>query len=89
MHYLDWEKHFENIRSSKHIENSIWAEKLASGGTADLKNTLGWAGSFGSREDHGAVVAGSTWEHELRPSKDHAPLDSVIGKVNHLSAAVR
>merc|ERR1719430_204071 len=30
-----------HCRSSKHIENSIWAEKLAAGGSADLKNTLG------------------------------------------------
>merc|ERR1719507_2089403 len=73
-----------HCRSSKHIENSIWAEKLATGGSADLKNTLGWGG-FGAtgREDHGAAVPGSTWEHELRPSKDPAPLsplDSVIGQ---------
>ena len=52
-----------------------------------MKNTLGWGG-FGStsREDHGAAVPGSTWEHELRPSKDPAPLDSVIGQVNHLNS---
>ena len=85
-------EHFKNTRSSKHIENSIWAEKLATGGSADLKNTLGWGG-FGAtgREDHGAAVPGSTWEHELRPSKDPAPLsplDSVIGQVEHLSSSL-
>merc|ERR1719180_3601 len=73
-----------HCRSSKHIENSIWAEKLATGGSADLKNTLGWGG-FGSTisGEDGPVVPGSTWEHELRPSKDPAPLsplDSVIGQ---------
>ena len=56
-----------------------------------MKNTLGWGG-FGAtgREDHGAAVPGSTWEHELRPSKDPAPLsplDSVIGQVEHLSSS--
>merc|ERR1719278_1192523 len=68
-----------HFRSSKHIENSIWAEKLA-GGSSDLTNTLGWGG-FGNREDGSMSV--STWEHELRPSKDPAslsPLDSVVGQ---------
>jgi len=68
-----------HCRSSKHIENSIWAEKLA-GGSSDLTNTLGWGG-FGNREDGSMSV--STWEHELRPSKDPAslsPLDSVVGQ---------
>ena len=73
------------IRSSKHIENSIWAEKLA-GGSSDLTNTLGWGG-FGNREDGSMSV--STWEHELRPSKDPAslsPLDSVVGQVIDLNS---
>ena len=49
-----------------------------------MKNTLGWGG-FGStsREDHVSMVPGSTWEHELRPTKDPAllsPLDSVMSQ---------
>ena len=56
-----------------------------------MKNTLGWGG-FGStsREDHVSMVPGSTWEHELRPSKDPAPvspLESVMSQVNHLSSS--
>ena len=69
------------VRSSKHIENSIWAEKLA-GGSADLKNTLGWGG-LGSGEE-AIVPPGSTWQHELRPSKEPGALrtlDSVKGQV--------
>ena len=69
------------VRSSKHIENSIWAEKLA-GGSADLKNTLGWGGLASGEE--AIVPPGSTWQHELRPSKEPAALrtlDSVIGQV--------
>ena len=69
------------VRSSKHIENSIWAEKLA-GGSADLKNTLGWGGLASGEE--AIVPPGSTWQHELRPSKEPGALrtlDSVIGQV--------
>ena len=69
------------VRSSKHIENSIWAEKLA-GGSADLKNTLGWGGLAGGEE--AIVPPGSTWQHGLRPSKEPGSLrtlDSVIGQV--------
>ena len=69
------------VRSSKHIENSIWAEKLA-GGSADLKNTLGWGGLASGEE--AIVPPGSTWQNELRPSKEPGALrtlDSVIGQV--------
>ena len=69
------------VRSSKHIENSIWAEKLA-GGSADLKNTLGWGGLASGEEP--IVPPGSTWQRELRPSKEPGALrtlDSVLGQV--------
>ena len=54
-----------------------------------MKNTLGWGGFGSNSREDGSVVPGSTWEHELRPSKDPAPLsplDSVIGQVNHLNS---
>ena len=55
-----------------------------------MKNTLGWGGFGSTSREDGPVVPGSTWEHELRPSKDPAPLsplDSVIGQVNHLKSS--
>merc|ERR1719447_9346 len=78
-----------HCRSSKHIENSIWAEKLA-GGSADLKNTLGWGGLASGEE--AIVPPVSTWQHELRPSQEPGSLrtlDSVIGQGERITGSSR